>query len=152
MIVDLVRHDLGRTAVRGSVRVDGLFRVESYATVHQLVSTVRSTLRDSPVAAVRSAFPPGSMTGAPKRRTMQILDRLEQGPRGLYSGALGYFSFDGAVDLSVVIRTLVAHDGGRDYGVGGAIVSLSDPVEEYEETIVKARPLLRLTGSGFPED
>ncbi|PRB09192.1 aminodeoxychorismate synthase, component I [Microbacterium sp. MYb64] len=151
MIVDLVRHDLGRTAELGSVHVDGLFRVESYATVHQLVSTVRSRLADSPVACVRAAFPPGSMTGAPKLRTMTILDRLEGGARGLYSGALGYFSFDGSVDLSVVIRTLVAHDGGFDYGVGGAIVSLSDPDEEYAETVVKARPLLRLTGAAFPE-
>jgi len=151
MIVDLVRHDLGRTAELGSVQVDGLFRVESYATVHQLVSTVRSRLADSPVACVRAAFPPGSMTGAPKLRTMAILDRLEDGSRGLYSGALGYFSFDGSVDLSVVIRTLVAHDGGFDYGVGGAIVSLSDPDEEYAETVVKARPLLRLTGAAFPE-
>ncbi|MBS1907234.1 MAG: aminodeoxychorismate synthase component I [Actinobacteria bacterium] len=151
MIVDLVRHDLGRTAQLGSVQVDGLFRVESYATVHQLVSTVRSRLAASPVACVRAAFPPGSMTGAPKRRTMAILDRLEDGPRGLYSGALGYFSFDGSVDLSVVIRTLVAHDGGLDYGVGGAIVSLSDPEEEYAETGVKARPLLRLTGAEFPQ-
>ena len=151
MIVDLVRHDLGRTAELGSVHVDGLFRVESYATVHQLVSTVRSRLADSPVACVRAAFPPGSMTGAPKLRTMTILDRLEDAARGLYSGALGYFSFDGSVDLSVVIRTLVAHDGGFDYGVGGAIVSLSDPDEEYAETVVKARPLLRLTGAAFPE-
>lgn len=151
MIVDLVRHDLGRTAQLGSVHVDGLFRVETYATVHQLVSTVRSRLVDGPVACVRAAFPPGSMTGAPKLRTMAILDRLEGGPRGLYSGALGYFSFHGSVDLSVVIRTLVAHDGGLDYGVGGAIVSLSDPDEEYAETVVKARPLLRLTGAAFPE-
>lgn len=150
MIVDLVRHDLGRTAELGSVRVDGLFRVESYATVHQLVSTVRSRLADTPVACVRAAFPPGSMTGAPKLRTMAILDGLEGGPRGLYSGALGYFSFDGAVDLSVIIRTLVVHDGGLDYGVGGAIVSLSDPDDEYAETVVKARPLLRLTSAKFP--
>ncbi len=151
MIVDLVRHDLGRTAELGSVHVDGLFRVESYATVHQLVSTVRSRRAASPVACVRAAFPPGSMTGAPKLRTMAILDRLEGGPRGLYSGALGYFSFDGSVDLSVVIRTMIRHDRGFDYGVGGAIVSLSDPDEEYAETVVKARPLLRLTGAVFPE-
>jgi para-aminobenzoate synthetase len=151
MIVDLVRHDLGRTAELGSVQVDGLFRVESYATVHQLVSTVRSRLADTPVACVRAAFPPGSMTGAPKLRTMGILDGLEGGPRGLYSGALGYFSFDGSVDLSVVIRSLVACNGALDYGVGGAIVSLSDPEEEYAETVVKSRPLLRLTGARFPE-
>ncbi|WP_201298591.1 aminodeoxychorismate synthase component I [Microbacterium sp. 8M] len=151
MIVDLVRHDLGRTAELGSVHVDGLFRVESYATVHQLVSTVRAQLAATPVECVRAAFPPGSMTGAPKLRTMAILDGLEGGPRGFYSGALGYFSFDGSVDLSVVIRTVIQHDGGVDYGVGGAIVSLSDPEEEYAETVVKARPLLRLTGTAFPE-
>lgn len=151
MIVDLARHDLGRTAELGSVHVDGLFQVESYATVHQLVSTVRSTLAESPVACVRAAFPPGSMTGAPKLRTMAILDRLEGGPRGFYSGALGYFSFDGSVDLSVVIRTVVQQDGGLDYGVGGAIVSLSDPDAEYAETVVKARPLLRLIGAEFPQ-
>ncbi|WP_460004832.1 aminodeoxychorismate synthase component I [Microbacterium xylanilyticum] len=151
MIVDLVRHDLGRTAELGSVHVDGLFRVETYATVHQLVSTVRSQLAATPVACVRAAFPPGSMTGAPKLRTMAILDGLEGGPRGFYSGALGYFSFDGAVDLSVVIRTVIRYDEGFDYGVGGAVVSLSDPQEEYAETVVKARPLLGLTGAVFPE-
>ncbi|SDM06501.1 aminodeoxychorismate synthase component I [Microbacterium azadirachtae] len=151
MIVDLVRHDLGRTAELGSVHVDGLFRVESYATVHQLVSTVRSTLAATPVACVRAAFPPGSMTGAPKLRTMAILDRLEGGARGFYSGALGYFSFDGSVDLSVVIRTMIQQGEDVDYGVGGAIVSLSDPDDEYAETAVKARPLLRLTGAEFPE-
>ena len=151
MIVDLVRHDLGRTAELGSVHVDDLFHVESYATVHQLVSTIRSRRAATPVACVRAAFPPGSMTGAPKLRTMAILDRLEGGPRGLYSGALGYFSFDGSVDLSVVIRTMIRHDDVFDYGVGGAIVSLSDPDEEYAETVVKARPLLRLTGAAFPE-
>ncbi|GAA5147951.1 aminodeoxychorismate synthase component I [Microbacterium pseudoresistens] len=158
MIVDLVRHDLGRTAEIGSVHVDGLFRVESYATVHQLVSTVRSTLRDdaSPVSCVRAAFPPGSMTGAPKERTMDIIDRLERGARGVYSGAIGFFSLDGAVDLSVVIRTLVVQetpDAGQviRYGVGGAIVTLSEPVAEHAETVVKAAPLLRLLDRSFPD-
>lgn len=151
MIVDLVRHDLGRTAVPGSVRADELFRVETYARAHQLVSTVRSQLATSAVACVRAAFPPGSMTGAPKRRTMTIIDRLEGGARGVYSGAIGTFSLDGAVDLSVVIRTLVLHDGGLDYGVGGAIVALSDADDEYAETVVKAAPLLRLLGARFPE-
>ncbi|GID97704.1 aminodeoxychorismate synthase component I [Amorphoplanes digitatis] len=153
MIVDLVRHDLGRCAEVGSVHADKMFDVESYATVHQLVSTVRAQLaRDrSPAAGVRCAFPGGSMTGAPKIRTMQIIDRLEAGPRGIYSGVIGYFSLTGAADLSIVIRTVVLNGGRLRYGVGGAIIALSDPAAEYEETAVKARPLLTLLGADFPE-
>ncbi|MDT0435497.1 MULTISPECIES: aminodeoxychorismate synthase component I [Streptomyces] len=152
MIVDLVRHDLGRCAAVGSVVADPVFQVESYASVHQLVSTVRARLRadSSPVAAVRAAFPGGSMTGAPKIRTMQIIDRLEGGPRGVYSGAIGYFSLTGAVDLSIVIRTMVLSGNRLRYGVGGAVIALSDPAAEFEETAVKATPLLRLLGAAFP--
>jgi para-aminobenzoate synthetase len=153
MIVDLVRNDLGRCSRVGSVRVPRLFEVETYATVHQLVSTVRSELRPdrSAVDCVRAGFPGGSMTGAPKIRTMSIIDVLEAGPRGIYSGAIGYFSLSGAADFSIVIRTLVTKDGRAKYGVGGAIVALSDPAAEYEETAVKATPLLRLLGSEFPQ-
>ncbi|MGW3953576.1 aminodeoxychorismate synthase component I [Streptomyces sp. NPDC004752] len=152
MIVDLVRNDLGRTARTGSVTADELFHVESYATVHQLVSTIRARLRDDAgvVDCVRAAFPGGSMTGAPKLRTMEIIDRLEGGPRGIYSGGLGYLSLSGAVDLGIVIRTLVVTPGQVRYGVGGAIVALSDPADEFEETAVKARPLLTLSREGFP--
>ncbi|WP_080795745.1 aminodeoxychorismate synthase component I [Corynebacterium pacaense] len=151
MIVDLVRNDLAVGARPSSVRVDRLFDVETYATVHQLVSTVSAELgTKDPVDCVRALFPGGSMTGAPKIRTMEIIDALETGPRGIYSGGLGYFSLDGAVDLSMVIRTLVLHGDRAEYGVGGAILSLSDPEAEWEEIRVKARPLLNLTGREFP--
>ncbi|WP_026423957.1 aminodeoxychorismate synthase component I [Actinokineospora inagensis] len=153
MIVDLVRNDLGVHAETGSVAVTGLFEVETHPTVHQLVSTVRARLAPgvSAVRCVRAAFPPGSMTGAPKERTMRIIDRLERGPRGVYSGVIGYFSLTGAADLSVVIRTLVARPGQVSFGVGGAVIALSDPADEYTETVVKARTMLDLLGVDFPD-
>ncbi|GAB3596287.1 Aminodeoxychorismate synthase component 1 [Corynebacterium faecale] len=151
MIVDLVRNDLARGAQPATVRVDKLFDVETYATVHQLVSTVSAQLgTKDPIDCVRAAFPGGSMTGAPKVRTMDIIDDLESGPRGVYSGGLGYFSLDGSVDLSMVIRTLVLTPGRMEYGVGGAILTLSDPAAEWEEIRVKTRPLLGLLGVDFP--
>jgi para-aminobenzoate synthetase len=155
MIVDLLRNDLNTVCTVGSVHVPKLFDVETYAPVHQLVSTVRGRLRPgvSAVECVRACFPGGSMTGAPKLRTMEIIDRLEGGPRGVYSGSLGWLALSGAADLSIVIRTIVATPERASFGVGGAVISLSDPVAEFEETLVKSRAMaLALTGSVRPAE
>ena len=145
MIVDLLRNDLSTVSDPASVRVPVLMGVESYSTVHQLVSTVSSRLREgvSAVTAARACFPGGSMTGAPKPSTMQIIERLENRARGVYSGALGFVSADGSANLSIVIRTLVAHDEGTvTLAAGGAVVADSDPTAEYEEMLTKLRAAL----------
>jgi aminodeoxychorismate synthase component I len=144
MIVDLVRNDLGRVCETGSVHVPELMGIESYATVFQMVSTVRGRLRsDRDVFdLVRAAFPPGSMTGAPKLAAMAILDRLEPVRRAVYSGALGFLDLRGGAGLSVVIRTVLLKDGRAYVHSGGGIVADSHPAAEWRETEDKVRVLL----------
>lgn len=149
MIVDLMRNDLTRVCRVGSVGVTSLLAVESYAQVHQLVSTIRGELSEglSGIDAIRSCFPAGSMTGAPKHSATLILDRLERRARGIYSGALGYVGVDGAVDLAMVIRSIVIDPDGSTVGTGGGITALSRPEDEFVETRIKARALLQVLGA-----
>jgi aminodeoxychorismate synthase component I len=152
MIVDLMRNDIGRVVLPESIKVTKLFEIESYATLHQLVSTVKGQLADgeTAVSAMAAAFPGGSMTGAPKVRAMEIIGELEEGPRGVYSGAVGYFGFNGSAEFGMTIRTIV-FEGERAYiGVGGGITSDSDPMAELEETKLKAKALLRVLNAPDP--
>lgn len=145
MIVDLLRNDIGAVSRPGTVGVPRLMEVESYASVHQLVSTVRGRLRDrtDPVTAIRALFPPGSMTGAPKRRTMQIIDDVEDSARGAYAGAFGRIDARGDADLGVIIRSLTTDGSGRwSLGTGGGITVHSESEPELAETRVKAARLL----------
>jgi para-aminobenzoate synthetase component I len=148
MIVDLMRNDFGRVCEADSVAVEKLFEVESYATVHQLVSTVTGQLKkgQSATSALAACFPGGSMTGAPKIRAVEILTELEDAPRGIYSGAFGYLGFDGSADFGMTIRTLIFEGRSASLGVGGGITSDSDPESEFEETMLKSKALLKALG------
>jgi len=146
MIVDLVRNDLARVCDPGSVVVPSLMHIESFATVHQLVSTIRGNLQShyDIVDAIVASFPGGSMTGAPKVRTMAIISELEGRPRGVYSGTLGYLSVDGAADLNIVIRTAVVTPQNLTINAGGAVVFLSSAEDEFNEMMLKARAVSRV--------
>lgn len=143
MIVDLERNDLSRVCEKNTVKVPELFAIEEYATVFHLVSTITGTLkRDKDVMdLVKASFPGGSITGAPKIRAMEIIDELERGKRGLYTGSMGYITLDGCCDLNIVIRTLVCKNGRYHLGVGGGITCESEDEFEYEETLQKAKAL-----------
>ena len=145
MIVDLVRNDLSKTAKMGSVQVEELCKVYSFKQVHQMISTVISEVDPNlhPVEIIRSTFPMGSMTGAPKVSAMKIIEQLEETKRGLYSGAVGYFTPENDFDFNVVIRSIL-YDQEKEYisySVGGAITAKSIPENEYEECLLKAKAM-----------
>jgi len=148
MIVDLVRNDLSKTAVNGSVKVEELCKVYSFQQVHQMISTITSTVDEniSPIDIIRNAFPMGSMTGAPKIRAMQLIDDYESTKRGLYSGSVGYFSPDGDFDFNVIIRSILYNADKRylSFTVGGAITSKSDSEKEFDETMLKADAMFKI--------
>ncbi|WP_100612692.1 anthranilate synthase component I family protein [Confluentibacter lentus] len=145
MIVDLIRNDLSKTAIKGTVHVEELCRVYTFKQVHQMISTVTSEveLNTHPVDIIKSTFPMGSMTGAPKISAMKIIEALEETKRGLYSGAVGYFTPAGDFDFNVVIRSILYNETKRyvSYSVGGAITAKSDPLKEYEECLLKAKAM-----------
>ncbi len=142
MIVDLVRNDLSKTAIKGTVKVEELCKVYSFDQVHQLISTVTSLIdqKTDSIDVIESLFPMGSMTGAPKISAMKIIEEQEVSKRGLYSGAVGYFTPTNDFDFSVVIRSILYNNTEKylSYSVGGAITSKSDPEKEYQECLLKA--------------
>lgn len=152
MIVDLLRNDLGKVCMPGSVQVPGLFEVEHFATVHHLVSTITGRLApgQDAVALLRAAFPGGSITGAPKLRAMQIIEELEPHRRGIYCGAIGYLGYNGDMDTNIAIRTLVWSDDTLRFWAGGGIVADSDAASEYQECLDKAAAMIGLLETHRP--
>lgn len=151
MIVDLLRNDLGRVCDPGSIHVPELFRIESFATVHHLVSTVEGRLRsgEDAFSLLKACLPGGSVTGAPKIRAMQVIEELEPHGREVYCGAIGYIGFDGRMDTNIAIRTLLVSDTGEGrYWAGGGIVADSEAAAEYQESLDKAVGFMRLAGEG----
>jgi para-aminobenzoate synthetase component 1 len=146
MIVDLVRNDMSRVAEKNTVRVLDLFEIQSFETVHQMVSTVECRVSEEvdSIEVIKACFPMGSMTGAPKIAAMRAIEEYENYQRGVYSGALGYIKPDGDFDLNVIIRTAIIEGNSLVYPVGGAITSDSDPKAEWEETLIKARAITNI--------
>ena len=153
MIVDLVRNDLTRSAKQGTVKTEELFSIHSFSQVHQMVSTVVCELQDgiSPIQAIKNTFPMGSMTGAPKISSMQLIEQYERSRRGVYSGAIGYFSPDNDFDFNVVIRSLLynATEKYLSFHAGSAITYHADPVKEYEECLLKAKAIMEVLGQSL---
>ncbi len=141
MIVDLLRNDIGKICKTGSVSVPNLFKVEEYATLFQMISKVKGSLKDSVTLydVIEAIFPCGSITGAPKIRSMEIISELESEPRGIYTGAIGYMTPDGEACFNVAIRTLYIKNGAGEIGIGSGITIGSDPEEEFKETLLKAK-------------
>jgi aminodeoxychorismate synthase component I len=148
MIVDLMRNDLAKSAIAGSVKVESLFDVTSYRTIHHMSSTIKAQKKPelSNVDVVKNAFPAGSMTGAPKIKAIEICDQLEKQKRGVYAGAIGYFAGDGSADFSVVIRTIIIDNDRFELQVGGGIVADSSPEGEWQETLDKASAMAQSLG------
>jgi para-aminobenzoate synthetase component 1 len=143
MIVDLERNDLSKVCKPGSVKVSELFKLETYATLFHLVSTIEGQLLEgkTSVDCLKAAFPGGSISGAPKIRAMEIIEELEATHRNIYTGSMGYLGFDGNADFNIVIRTILMKDNMAYIGVGGGITWESDPAAEYQETLDKGRAL-----------
>jgi anthranilate synthase component 1 len=148
MLIDLERNDLGRICKAGSVMVDEYMVVESYAHVHHIVSNVSGVLREAttPGEMIRAVFPGGTITGCPKVRCMEIIDELENAPRGFYTGAMGYLNHDGSADLNILIRTVTTSGSQLSVATGSGIVADSDPLQELAETRAKARGMLLALG------
>ena len=145
MLIDLERNDIGRVCEAGTVEVDEMMILESYAHVHHIVSNIRGQLRAdvTPGAAIAAVFPGGTITGCPKVRCMEIINELEEGPRGAYTGSFGYLNRDGSMDLNILIRTIVTQGNSVSFRAGAGIVADSEPAAELEETRAKAKGMLR---------
>ena len=148
MLIDLERNDLGRVCVPGTIEVNELMVLESYAHVHHIVSNVRGRLREniSPGDVIRAVFPGGTITGCPKVRCMEIIAELEQQVRGAYTGSMGYINRDGSMDLNILIRSIVSRGEHLQFRAGAGIVADSDALAELDETRAKAKGLLRAVG------
>ena len=146
MIVDLLRNDIGKSCETGSVKVEKLFQLQSFANVHHLVSIVTAKLKQNTtvIDLLKGCFPGGSITGAPKIRAMEIIEELEPNRRGVYCGAIGYIGFDGKLDTNIAIRTAVINNEELSYYAGGGIVADSDGSKEYLETLDKASTMIEL--------